>query len=92
MIPVMEQLVGVVEEKPFECVGSREEVNTAICMTIQRLEEAGEKLPVLFEYYKQLAQYQEYLHKENHFFTGYEEENLLPERFAEIVRKNCCMA
>ena len=30
MVPIMDQLIGMVEEKPFECVGSREEVNTAI--------------------------------------------------------------
>lgn len=91
MIPVMEQLTGAVEEKPFECVGSRDEVNTAICMTIKQYEENGEKLPVLFEHYKKSEQYQEFSRKENRFFTGYDEDNLLPEKFVELVRKNCCM-
>lgn len=92
MIPVMEQLTGVVEEKPFECVGSRDEVNTAICMTIHQLEEAGEELPVLLKHYKKSEQYAEFSRRENHFFTGYDKDNLLPEKFAELVRKNCCMA
>lgn len=92
MISVMEQLTGVVEEKPFECVGSRDEVNTAICMTIRQLEEAGEELPVLLEHYKKSEQYAEFSGKENHFFTEYDKDNLLPEKFAELVRKNCCMA
>lgn len=30
MQPTLEQLVGIQEEKPFECVGSRDEINTAI--------------------------------------------------------------
>lgn len=91
MIPVMEQLVGVVEEKPFECVGSRDEVNTAICMTIGQYEKRGEELPVLLKHYKTLKQYEEYRNRKNEFFTGYEEENLLPEKFATLVRENCCM-
>lgn len=39
----LDQLTGVVEEKPFECVGSRDEVNTAVCMTIARMEQEGRK-------------------------------------------------
>lgn len=91
MIPVMEQLVGVSEEKPFECVGSRDEVNTAICMTISRYESSGLKLPVLYEHYKTLPMYAEYKVKANNYFTMYDSENLLPERFEEIVRRSCCV-
>ncbi len=87
MIPVMEQLVGVALEKPFECVGSRDEVNTAICMTIKQYEAAGDELPVLYKHYKTLAQYEEFSNKENEFFTSYEEENLLPEKFVELIKK-----
>ena len=36
MKTTLEQLVGIQEEKPFECVGSRAEINTAIVMTIDR--------------------------------------------------------
>lgn len=92
MIPVMEQLIGVVDEKPFECVGSRDEVNTAICMTIASLKQKGEELPVLFRHYCTLPQYAEYSHRENPFFTAYEEENLLPEKYAVLIKENCCKA
>ncbi len=92
MIPVFEQLIGVVDEKPFECVGSRDEVNTAVCMTIADFCGRNEELPVLFAHYRKLPQYEEYSHRENTFFTGYEEENLLPKRFALLVKENCCQA
>lgn len=92
MIPVMEQLIGVVDEKPFECVGSRDEVNTAICMTIANWDFGKEELPVLLRHYRTLPQYEEYSHRENTFFTGYEEENLLPEKYAVLVKENCCKA
>ena len=90
MTEIMEQLVGVADEKPFECVGSRDEVNTAICLTIQALEADNKELPLLFKQYKQLEQYNQYKDASNPFFTYYNEENLLPETFAELVKKYCC--
>lgn len=47
MQPTLEQLVGIQEEKPFECVGSRDEINTAIVMTIDNLGKSGKELPYL---------------------------------------------
>ena len=90
MTEIMEQLVGVADEKPFECVGSRDEVNTAICLTIKALEADNKELPLLFKQYKQLEQYKQYKDASNPFFTYYNEENLLPETFAELVKKYCC--
>lgn len=89
MIPIMDQLIGMVEEKPFECVGSREEVNTAISMTIAAMEQEKRPLSRLLAHYKETPLYKEYKEKENSYFTYYEEENLLPERFAQLVRDNC---
>lgn len=89
MEPVMRQLIGEVEEKPFECVGSREEVNTAICMTIADMEKQGAVLPKLLATYKTTAQYSIYSQKENTFFSSYEEENLLPEKFEKLIKENC---
>ncbi len=48
MQPIMEQLVGIQEEKPFECVGSRDEINTALVMTIDRLEKMGKNCLIFF--------------------------------------------
>lgn len=89
MISVMDQLIGIVEEKPFECVGSREEVNTAISMTISQMEKEGKELPKLLAHYKETPFYREYKEKENPYLSYYEEENLLPEQFAQLVRANC---
>lgn len=91
MIPVMDQLIGVVDEKPFECVGSRDEVNMACCLTISKYKNSGLKLPVLYEHYVTTSQYRETSGLKNTFFTSYESENLLPDKFAEIIRNNCCM-
>jgi len=42
LIDTLEKLVGYQSEKPFECVGSREEINIAICEKIQRMEKKHE--------------------------------------------------
>ena len=60
MKTTLEQLVGIQEEKPFECVGSRAEINTAIVMTIDRMERDGEDLPLLLSYYKGTGLYDRY--------------------------------
>ena len=89
MQSTMEQLVGIQEEKPFECVGSRDEINTALVMTIDRLEKDGEKLPYLLKYYKTTGLYEEYKVKGDHFSGYFDEQNLVPTAWEELVRKNC---
>ena len=46
----LDQLTGVAENKPFECVGTINEVNAALQESIRQ--RTGEKLPELLEYYK----------------------------------------
>ena len=85
MKDVLDELIGMVEEKPFECVGSRDEVNTAICLTIARLQKDGKELPKLFEYYMTTPMYMEYAHKECEYFDNFNQENLLPEEFKKLI-------
>ncbi len=47
-----DKLCGVVPEKPFECVGSRDEVNASLTETIAQYESKGITLPVLLAHYK----------------------------------------
>ena len=45
-------LTGNGKLKPFECVGTKEEVGYAISKTISIYEENNKELPVLLKYYK----------------------------------------
>jgi len=49
LIPLLEQLCGIAEEKPFECVGTLEEVNAAIRTYIQKNQDR-EMLVLLMHY------------------------------------------
>lgn len=85
MRDTLDKLIGRVEEKPFECVGSRDEVNTAICMTIRKCSKDKETRLKLLEYYMTTPLYNEYIDKENAYFDKFNKENLLPKKFEELV-------
>lgn len=85
----LDQLTGVVEEKPFECVGSRDEVNTAIVLTIGRLEQEHMPLPALLAYYKGLNLYETYQKAGDRYSAYCDTRNLLPDFLMDLVRKYC---
>lgn len=80
------KLIGESNEKPFECVGSREEINFSVSAAIKNIEASGQKLPFMFEYYKTTPQYQEFSEKENPLYNYYNEKNNLPSEFEELMR------
>ena len=51
------ELIGQSEHKPFECVGSIDEVNLAVTLAIRRMLSQGEELPLLFEEYRSRGMY-----------------------------------
>ena len=76
-------LTGYGETKPFECVGTFDEVKYAITKTISNLEKEKRNLPYLLKYYKEnyeLADLKEDLTKK------YNEENNLNPELNEILR------
>ena len=89
MLEDFRKLTGMEKEKPFECVGSRDEVNAAVNLTIDRLEQDGEALPELFRYYKEAGLYRKEDPDSRRFFTYYDEENLLPAACGALVQEKC---
>jgi hypothetical protein len=86
MKELFEQLTGILDDKPFECVGTRDEVNTAVCMSIAAHEKGGRKLPLLYEYYKTASYYGAYRGKTVNMLA-YNNENRLPEQYAEVMKR-----
>ncbi len=87
LLPIYRQLLGLTPEKPFECVGSRDEVNTAAVRTIRDIESKGERLPALLAYYKTTELYAHYSVAADPYDTYYEQENLLPPAFDSLLRQ-----
>ncbi len=75
------ELTGNSTNKPFECVGTYDEVNYAISRTIENYQ--GE-LPYLLKYYKEHFESV----PENNILKSFNNENNLPEQFIDIVRRS----
>lgn len=81
-----EKLTGILPEKPFECVGEREEVNFALCETLRRMEHDGGELPRLLAYYKTTPAYAAHADRKNPFPAYYDETNLLPPGYEALLK------
>lgn len=84
-----EKLTGIQSEKPFECVGSRDEVNAAICLTIERMERDGEPLPELLAWYRRQPVYECSFAHRHDYDRYYDGAHLLPPQFLRILSKEC---
>lgn len=86
LIPTFDKLIGQVPEKPFECVGTVDEANTAVCMTIQKRESAHQEIPALYQYYKTKGLYHPIKNEDNPYIGYYNEENEVPEEFVGRIK------
>ncbi|MCF8304172.1 MAG: hypothetical protein K9I94_12910 [Bacteroidales bacterium] len=86
LIPIMEQLTGLAEEKPFECVGTLDEVNAALCNTIENWDK--KELPAVLQHYRN-SQFFKRCRNEN--FTAllkvFNQTHFLPKRFLKILKE-----
>ena len=78
------ELTGNGETKPFDCVGTFEEVNFAISKTIENISEKNMSLPYLLKYYKDNF---ELVDTSKDITKLYNEENNLNEEQNEMLRK-----
>lgn len=81
-----EQLIGLHESKPFECVGSVDEINFALCQAIKKRNKAGVPLPRLLAYYTTTAAYAKHKHAPDVYSDYFDEVNLIPEPLKQVVR------
>ena len=84
LLEIFNQLTGNGDVKPFDCVGTFEEVNYAICKTIENIELNEEKLPYLLDYYKNNFQS---VDTSIDITKRYNNENNLTDEQNEILRK-----
>ncbi len=78
------ELCGYGKNKPFECVGTYEEINFAITKTILKLEDESKELPYMLKYYKE--NYKLVSLNDDRLIKQYNDENNLPIEFADILR------
>ena len=86
LIDIFEQLTGNTEVKPFECIGTIDEVNAAIMTVIDSFNQ--ENLPKLFQHYKTylLKEKQTFPDKEK-LLNNFEKEHFLSDEFEVLLRR-----
>ena len=84
MLNTFLELSGKGETKPFDCVGTFEEVNFAISKTILNIEKDKKELPYLLKYYRENY---ELVNVNDDITKRYNEENSLNEEQNSMLRK-----
>ena len=89
MLGYFRELAGKSDHKPFECVGSIDEVNLAVSLAVRSRTEKGTELPLLFKEYVSQGWYQpEGLDEKDRICcASFDGQNLLPEDFRDILTK-----
>lgn len=81
-----DELCGIAHEKPFECVGTVDEVNLALCEIIKHYN--NEELPFLLEYYRNSQNYFKYKDlKFENYLNDFENNHFLEAEFEEILKQ-----
>ena len=84
LLNIFNDLLGKGENKPFECVGTYEEVNFAVSKTIEKLIDSNVQLPYLLQYYKEKY---ELVDTDNDITKRYNNNNNLNEEQDELLRR-----
>jgi len=84
LLNYFEELTGIAEVKPFECVGTVDEVNAALCLALQHYQDR--ELPYLLKYFKQSVLFQNCrtVDKER-LLTHIEEQHFLEEEYMKLL-------
>jgi len=86
MLTFLKELTGIAEVKPFECVGTIDEVNAALQLVIAQFN--GKKLPLLLEYYSNSgASNSRDLVLPNKVLNEFNDSHFLENNFLEILKQ-----
>ncbi len=86
MLVYLKELTGIEEVKPFECVGTIDEVNAALHMFIAR--HKNEKLPLLIDYYSNTTNFTpDNSELADKILNEYNDDHFLESGFLEIIKQ-----
>lgn len=87
LLKIFDELCGIDENKPFECVGTRDEVNTAICLAIKKRQD----IPLLYRHYMESPNYVIYKDKDD-YANFYNPQHMIPDHFLQILKAKGAIA
>lgn len=87
LLEIFHELIGERDEKPFECVGSIEEINFAIIDGIEYYRSNNLEMPLMYKVYCELPLFEKMSQKENPYKLFYNEKNNVPVEFVDLLRR-----
>ena len=85
LIPVLNELTGISQTKPFDCIGTIDEVNATLINLIRKLKD--EELPVLLRHYKSSEAYLRYQHFDlQSLLNAFNPDHFLPKEYEILLR------
>lgn len=84
LVHIFNGLVYPDYDKPFECVGTKEEINLCLDMIVDSYAKAGKKMPILLDKYKSSKEDLEFRKKAK--AESWNELNNLPEVYAKKLK------
>ncbi|MBN1340678.1 MAG: hypothetical protein JXA03_15220 [Bacteroidales bacterium] len=86
LIPLLDELTGKAPVKPFECVGTIDDVCKALSVSINKFNNSG-RLPPLLEHFRSHPGYdQEAVAGDAGFLSRFDNNHFLPPQFEEILK------
>lgn len=82
LLPLLKQLLGVSGPKPFECVGTYEEIKLGLSLSIKKFQEAKENLPILLSSMKSNLE-----GSPKNLLIEWDNNNFLPERISDKLKE-----
>jgi hypothetical protein len=88
-IPTMRELLGFAEHKPFECVGTREEMRVALFLSIQQAKARYRTLPAVLRYVETeiLPQHPNLPQRVMSIVRAWSDQHHLPLEYADLLKK-----
>jgi len=89
-IPMIRELLGFAEHKPFECVGTREEMLVALYLSIQQAKVRGSTLPAVLRDVEVnlVPQYPDLPQRVKSILRAWGDQHHLPPEYADLLKKH----
>jgi hypothetical protein len=85
LIPVLNELTGISQTKPFDCIGTIDEVNAALVNLIRKLQD--DELPILLCHYKSSEAYLQYQNFDfKSLLNAFNPDHFLPKEYENLLR------
>lgn len=87
--PLLLQLAGIEKPKPFECVGTTEEIKAGLYLSIKKSRQISESIPSLLKYSQQniLANEKNMKSRTNTLLQGWGEDKFIPMKIKRVLKE-----